>query len=294
MVSRWHDLIGLVAFLVLAALAGATIAWPLWWFTDLPWDKVLSRSVLLCAALLVWPLLRYLSLDANRVFGRGWSWRVFIRYWLIGLILIAPPAMVFLLTGFRVFDHTWHEELDGLAAALVGGLFAGVLAAMLEETVFRGVFFLALHRVANFVVAATVSSALYALCHFLRTDFDLATPGFFSGYEALGLALAPLASPALWWDSFVGLFLLGLLLCMVRVRTESLLPCIALHAAWIFFLRAYKELTGRDIQNPWAWLVGEHDNFTGIVVAGWLLVLIVIYLRSGRRASRAVPAPASQ
>jgi hypothetical protein len=80
------------------------------------------------------------------------------------------------------------------------------------------------------------------------------------------------------------------MLCLVRIRTASLLPCIAMHAAWIFFLRVYKEMTGRDVYSPWGWLVGEHDNFTGVVVAIWLLILIIFYWRF----SRAAPAPASQ
>ncbi len=202
--------------------------------------------------------------------------------------MIVPPAVIFLWSGYRVFDSTWHQELDDLARALVGGFIGGALAAFLEETVFRGVFLAALSRSVGTVAAMVVTSGLYALCHFLRTDFDVADPRFGSGFEALLLSPGPLSHPAQWWDSFAGLFALGLLLSLVRLRSGSLLPCIALHASWIFFLRVYKEMTGRDITSEWSWLVGGHDNFTGVVVAGWLMVLIALYLWF----SRANPGPA--
>lgn len=279
MLSRWHDPLGLIAFFVLAATAGAIIAWPLWLLTGFPWDRVLSRSVLLCAALLLWPLFRWLSLGSDAVFGNRWQSKVFAGYWLLGFLLIVPPALVFLWSGYRVFDATWREELDDLARALLGGLLGGVVAAALEESIFRGVFLASLARAFSLRMAMTLSSALYALSHFLRTDFEVADPGFLSGFLALAQAFDPLLHPAVWWDSFLGLFALGILLCLVRLRTGSLLPCIALHAAWIFFLRVYKEMTGRDVHSEWSWLVGGHDNFTGVVVAFWLVLLIALYVR---------------
>ena len=280
--SRWHDPLGMTAFFVLAALAGATIAYPLWLATDLPWDKVLSRSVLLCAGLLLWPLLRFLGIDRRTVFGTRWRLMDFAGYWLVGLVLILPPALLFLGVGFRVLDPHWHAKPDDLARAVLGGLVGGLLAALLEEAVFRGVLLATLVRSMRPALAVAASAVLYAGMHFLRTDFAVESPDFAAGFVAVASSLEPLLHPALWWDSFFGLFALGVLLALVRLRTASLLPCIALHAAWIFFLRIYKELAGRDVTSPWSWLVGGHDNFTGLVVAVWLLVLIVCYLRFSR------------
>lgn len=266
-----------VCWLVSACVAGAAVAWPIWLLLQMPWDKVLSRSVLLCAALLLWPLIRWLRLDRSAIFGASWNRADFLRYWCLGLLLIVPPAMVFLATGFRVFDSTWQNELDDLGRAMVGGLVGGVLAALFEEAIFRGVLLVALSRVMHLAFAIGISSALYALCHFLAADFELTAPTPGSGFIALQAAFMPLLEPAQWWDSFLGLFALGVLLCLVRLRTAMLMPCVALHAAWIFFLRIYKEMTGRDVHSEFSWLVGEHDNFTGVVVAAWLVVLIVCY-----------------
>ena len=272
----FREMSRLLLFFVSAALLGATIAWPLWQVSGLPYDKVLSRSVLLATALLMIPFVRIVGLDRQQL---GWSpvpLPELGRWWLGGIVLILPPAAMFVGLGFRVVKPVGAELQIALLSAAMGGLVGGLLAALLEELVFRGALLALVSRFTSVLNAMLLSSILYGLVHFLQHPGIVDSPSWWSGYPAIGKAFVPLANPAQWWDSLLGLSLLGVLLCLVRLRTGSLLPCIALHAAWIFFLRIYKEFAARNIDSPFAWLAGSHDNFTGLLVAAWLLTLILV------------------
>jgi len=281
---RRHQPLLIMSYFVLAGLGGATLAWPVWLLTELPFDKVVSRSVLLMAAMLLWPLARLLALDRHQL---GWRWQSvawFARFWMLGIVLILPPAGIFLWTGFRVPDS--HLLLDGgaLLRTVFSGFVGGLLAAVLEETIFRGVLLSVFGRVLPLTLAIVCSSCVYALVHFLQTEAVVAHPDWTSGYAMLAVAFTPYAETDAWWDGFIGLSMLGILLSLVRVRTQSLFPCIALHASWIFFLRIYKESTSRNPESSWAWLAGGYDNFTGLLVAAWLLVLMTAFARLSREA----------
>lgn len=77
-----------------------------------------------------------------------------------------------------------------------------VVAPLAEEFLFRGFFFGALRNWRGPWLAAIVTGVVFGAIHGLGTDVEFLPP----------------------------LMLLGVLLCLVRWRTGSLLPCIALHA----------------------------------------------------------------
>jgi membrane protease YdiL (CAAX protease family) len=88
-------------------------------------------------------------------------------------------------------------------AALVGtAIFVCVIAPLAEELFFRGFFFPTLKRWSGPIVAALITGLLFGLAH------------------------AGSASP----EYLVPLGFLGFVLCMVRWRTASVYPCIALHS----------------------------------------------------------------
>ena len=78
----------------------------------------------------------------------------------------------------------------------------------------------------------------------------------------------------------VSLSALGILLCWVRERA-GLWWCIGLHIAWVFAIRVYKELTVRDIVNPYVGWTGAYDNFVGHAVTLWLVFLAVVIILVG-------------
>ena len=75
--------------------------------------------------------------------------------------------------------------------------------------------------------------------------------------------------------SFGTLFLLSLVLIWARTQF-NLWVCIALHASWVLSIRMFKELTIRDIVNPFASWVGSYDNFIGPLALFWLIFIVVL------------------
>ena len=141
-------------------------------------------------------------------------------------------------------------------------------------------------RAYGFASAAVLTSFFYALVHFLEAPQEIAPEAiaWYTGWPHALTALLPLLSPKVYWDSFVALFLVGLLLCWVR-REIGLWRCIALHAAWVFAIRVFKEGTVRDIVNPYIGWVGTYDHFVGHLVSVWLLfVFLVLVLNRARTA----------
>jgi uncharacterized protein len=119
--------------------------------------------------------------------------------------------------GFLTLSFVWAQALkvsqkdelpDSLGAnrstaALVAVcVVVTVLAPLAEETLFRGYFFGALRNWRGPWPAALLTGAVFGAIH---------------GFSAPAVFLVPLA-------------VLGVALCVVRWRTGSLLPCIALHA----------------------------------------------------------------
>jgi uncharacterized protein len=119
--------------------------------------------------------------------------------------------------GFFVFAYIWGVALgideqddlpedlgvDGSTAALVAvALLVCVLAPVAEELFFRGFCFTALRRRLGTFPAAALTGIIFGAIHLGGTDIEFIVP----------------------------LMVFGFFLCLLYVWTDSLLPCIVLHA----------------------------------------------------------------
>ncbi len=252
----------------------ACVAYPLWHLMPgFEFDKVLSRAAILAAAVLLLPLGRWLALSRAEIGLKDFDGRQFAGYWLLGYLLILPPSVAFVLIDFRVFDVRVLDDIGEASRVALMAVVSGLLVGLFEEVLFRGVL-LSLWRRTSARWAVVGSSTVYALVHFVESAEPVSEPGWLSGFAQLSGAFAPLLEPRAYWDSFLGLFLLGVGLCWVRMRTGSLWPCIALHGAFVMFLKIYKDVTIRDIDVPLAWVVGSYDNFVGLLTSLWLVLVL--------------------
>jgi membrane protease YdiL (CAAX protease family) len=118
---------------------------------------------------------------------------------------------------FIVFSYAWTIALDiseqddlpnelgadGSTAALVAiALLVCVMAPIAEETFFRGFVFTSFRRSLGLPVAAILTGAIFGAIHLGGTEIEFIVP----------------------------LAVFGALLCLLYVWTDSLLPCIVLHA----------------------------------------------------------------
>jgi membrane protease YdiL (CAAX protease family) len=127
----------------------------------------------------------------------GWACAVLAAFWLVTSILIAafgePPEQ----------EITEEIKAESAAVAIAGYIaITCLLAPIAEETFFRGLLFPMLKSRWGTVAGVLVTGAIFSLVH------------------ASGSPL----------QALIVLFVLGAGLCLLYLRTGSLLPCIGLHA----------------------------------------------------------------
>lgn len=111
---------------------------------------------------------------------------------------------------------------------------AALAIAAIEEPFFRLLLLNQIRRRSSTLLAVAATSALYAVVHFIvpqkRFGYEQFDPlaGFVYLYEVLR---APLIAE--FASGFFGLFLAGVILAMVMLRTGSLALCIGIHSGWI-------------------------------------------------------------
>ena len=205
--------------------------WP-----DPPWPfrRVFNRVAML--ALLVIVVRQRKRMGLSRV-GQIWrleSWRQ--RGTAVGLgaalsfgsgLALAP-----IMLGMGALERSGMSA-SALAGKLPGDLAGGVLVGLIEEAFFRILVLEAMRRVLGTWGAVLGSSAFYAALHFLRPDRSFVWDGFSFGIgfrylsSIVGGMFAPQNAAA-----FVGLALIGVVLALARLRTDSFGLCIGLHAGW--------------------------------------------------------------
>lgn len=138
----------------------------------------------------------------------GWHWGGF-KWWQIGLItiLLLISVFTFALLANQAFGTQDNELLRILRSSrytvFLVAFMATFSAPIVEEVVYRGVLYSAFQRATNIPIAVLLVTLVFALVHF----------------------------PQYWGDNstLVTLIFLSLVLTLIRVRTNSLLPCVFFH-----------------------------------------------------------------
>jgi membrane protease YdiL (CAAX protease family) len=272
-------LAAILGTLVVAALA----AWPVWQFAhalqpEWPFHKIVSRfwQLLLLVGLVL--AVRRLRLRTRADWGYGLPRSRFLRQTGAGLALgistMLPMSIAIVALGIRAL----RPDLDAahLVEGIATGLVAGLLVATVEETFFRGLMFRAVSRESGIAVAVASTALLYSAIHFLaRVRIPASEVGWDSGLALLGIAFTRFADPAAIADSFITLTLVGVLLALVRARTGAIAFGIGLHMGWVCVIKTTQQVTRSVDDAPYGFLVGALDGYTGWLVAGWALLMIL-------------------
>jgi membrane protease YdiL (CAAX protease family) len=163
------------------------------------------------------------------------------------------------------------------------GLVAALLVGVNEEALFRGILLGRFTRDLGLRGGVLATTLVYAVVHALRGGGKGAS-GAFAGFTRTAALFAPLADPVVW-PGVAGLFLLGLMLAWVRVRTGSLWPSIGIHAAWVGVFRVGRLFF--NIRHRPGWLVGPGwpplvGGVAGVVAVLATALLVRAWLRRGR------------
>jgi uncharacterized protein len=164
--------------------------------------------------------------------------------------------------GFFAFTVTWSialdvdeqddlpEELgvDESTLALIGAaVLVCVLAPIAEELFFRGFCFTALRRTLGMLPAAVLTGIIFGAIHLGGTEIEFIVP----------------------------LMVFGFFLCLLYVWTDSLLPCIALHAL--------NNALALGVSQDWG-------AATALAMVAAAVLSLLVVLPWARRGGRAVPA----
>ena len=179
------------------------------------------------------------------------------------VIALAWFAFIFAIGGAQWSSAAWAEvDWNTLRVVLRRSLVAIVLAST-EELVFRGIAFKYLigagGRVAV-VRAIVVSSVIFSLSHHFQD------PEYWLDVGAIGL--------------FIGLFLIGVLLCLVYYVTNSLACAIGVHSGLIWFAVLKKTEVLQLI--PSGWTVSNAFD-PRAQPATWLLFILLSVVIFGLR-----------
>jgi membrane protease YdiL (CAAX protease family) len=174
----------------------------------------------------------------------GWSATAYVFYWMAAalvLLALGEPAEQDIVTDLKAEDS--------LAVLVAFGVMTCLVAPLAEEFFFRGFLFRVLQEKSNVVIAVIATGVAFGLVHLPSGDI-------------IGVIV-------------LGVF--GMALCVLLIRTSSLIPCIMLHAFHNSLMFGFtKEL-------PW-W------GFLLLIVAS-VMTTLAISLLAMRVARRASPAP---
>lgn len=267
-------------YFLAAAFIAAFIAYPLFELAEsdvYQFERWVTRSALLLLVLSIFPTLKFFNLSLKSIghnqtlksFGRK-----FVSSFLVGLCILAVVIGTILLLDIRHFDS--NESITG--KLLLSSFFAGLLVALIEETLFRGLFFSLSKTWHGVLTAVIVSSFFYSLLHFIKPieHIDKNALNWLSGTQVILNAFSAVALMNI--TDFLALFAVGVLLALVRYRTNSLAFCIGLHASWVFLIKVTKDITNANASSDWSFLVGQYDGIVGLLCFVWLALVIGAYV----------------
>src|SRR5436309_4528791 len=247
---------------------------------DHPFHRYVNRSLLALALIGLWPLLRSIGVSACRDVGLvkpADQGRKLSCGFAIGFASLGGVAVVVLMAGARevnidVSAGRWVEKVSGAALT-------AAVVSVLEEILCRGAIFGALRKTFRWPTALVISSAIYALVHFLGKPQSPAEMNWASGLELLPTMLRGFVDFGQVVPGFFNLTLAGALLALGYQRTGNLFFSIGLHAGWIFWLRSYGLLTREA--------AGANASFWGTsrLIDGWLALVVLslaLWLLSSR------------
>jgi len=280
---------------VAAAFISAVFTYPVWaglqLFTDAQIHRVMNRlgMVALAALTIIW--LRRRGLANKETLGYALPRRQFLRHMGLGFaagVLLMMP-LVFVLFGLAL--RVPSERLAGSDAPLLlvvqlvlRGLLTGWVVAFLEETFCRGAMFTAIRKEAGLVLAIVLPSLLYASLHFLGGELRLPKDQitYLSGFTVTANLFERYAAPLEFFDSFMALVALGVLLALIRWRTGVVAGCIGLHAGGVCVILVMRNLSAANPAASHSWLIGSYDGVIGWMACIWIAIVAAAYWRFTR------------
>ena len=264
-------------FFFLTLLLGAMILGPVLYFGlalvwPIPFHRAMDRALLISAVAalgLFWSRIPLATLWPWN--GDAWK-QLLLGYFIAAVSIQAMIGFDLALGGFT----SAHLSGGKVAGRVLLALVAAMLVPPLEETVFRGFLQTELVKGPGWRVGWVFAAAIFMLAHFLKipVELDHQPVHIWSGATALGAAFAQFAHDLLLPENIgkaANLFLVGLILGGVFLRSGSLWVNAGLHGGWIFGLLLFTGLT-RPAETP------NVSGFGGDILSSLATTLVLLLL----------------
>lgn len=235
------------------------------WLADHAFHRYLSRCFTIMAVVGLWPFLRRIGVRSFSDIGfskdvrRG---RRILLGFALGWGLLFAAALLTWVCGIRAVSLN-HGAGDVLRHIRNAGL-ASLFAAVFEEAIFRGVFFMALRAALGVPVAIGLSSVLYALAHFTGSRAGLSEVTWLSGLQSLTHFLGGVSESQNFLAMLCNLAIAGVILACACNHYGNVYFSVGLHAGFIFWVKSFGFFT-RPTGAGLAWFWGGSK-----LIDGWL------------------------
>lgn len=273
-------------FVVLAFLLGAILAYPLKLALDpvfdLEYRRYLNYATLISGLIISGLYLKLYKLFSYQAFGYSGKPQAFFKNMLngfmYGVTIMLMIELILCLLGIHEFDATRDLTIKAISLLLLKGFVAGLLIALLEESIFRGGLFSGLYKQTGAVITVFFSSLVYAAVHFVRyrevpTGTDI---GWFTGLEMLPYAFRRFYEWSIA-DYFLTLFIFGVLLGLLRLKHRNIAACIGVHAGIVMLIKVANYFTNRTHNNDYNYLVSQYNSTFGWISFSVILLFTVFY-----------------
>lgn len=198
-------------------------------------------------------------LQTNFYFFKNKNWiKKFSLYFLIFAFLHILILFFVWTSGFAYLNYDWGHLSLSLFLKILFGFFVVFLLAWTEELIFRGTIYLYFAQHFKPIISLLLASTIFMFAHNI------------SGTLTLQLG--------------IGLFLLGMLLNLIFIKTEKLYAGMGAHAGLVFvkvFLRRVPLLVFLPEAQLPIWM--SKDLRTSPIIHGLFLILIIFFIIQNRK-----------
>jgi membrane protease YdiL (CAAX protease family) len=208
----------------------------------IPFHRVMSRALLISA-------LGALVLFRGRLkLGEWWPRNLITPRQIAFGLLLAVVSSIFMIGLYHATCgfHAANLSPERAALGVLTAALACVIVPILEETIFRGFLITILMQSLGRRTAWLLGALIFALAHFLRVPPDLDSHRWWSGAQAVAAIFTHLGQGEFFSGRGLNLFLAGLILGGIFLRSGSLWTGAALHGGWILILMTFTAFTRAD------------------------------------------------
>jgi len=274
-------------FIVLAFIVGAILAYPLKLALDpvlgLEYRRYLNYATLISGVIISGIYLQLYNLLSFSAFGYSGNAKKFITSvlngFVYGLLIMLMIELILFVLDIHEIDTSRDFSINAILFLFVKAVLAGLLIALVEESIFRGALFTGLYKQTGAFITVLFSSLVYSTVHFIRyrevpADTEI---GWLTGLEMMPYAFRRFQHWSIT-DYFLTLFIFGVLLGLLRLKHRNIAACIGVHAGIVMLIKVASFFTNRTHNSSYDHLVSQYNSTFGWISFIVILLFTIFYL----------------